>query len=707
MKKIITPILLLISIILFGQNKEYSDAVNLYNSKQYKEANVIIERLLNKEFGDLNEEKEYYCLQMSMNVYVMFNDYKSAFYKAERYLDFASNSSKKFFANKEKAISGAKEYLEKLKLKLPVEDKISRQETGNTNSNDVTKVDTNNSNFSSENKPVSDDKTVTLTVSGTGKTLEEARLNALRSAIEQAFGAFISSKTEILNDKLIKDEIVSVASGNVEKYDVVSQIEIPNNSFAITLNATVSISKLTSFAESKGVVVEFKGGVFGLNMKLQKLNEKNELKSAVEILGIVHETLQNSFDYKINVSDSPQFVNENLYKLPISVSVYSNDNYEKIIMFLIKSLRAFSMDSVEIENYKKINKKVYEINFYLDDKYGYKYYLRNEYSFQTISNIFKSWEFYLGNYKVSNNVNTIYGPDQNTELNWNMSHRPEDPSILQIPFANKTIPTYDHEVVYENGKKTFTRIEYRCDNYVKDYYKSGGDYYNSDTQVFFTFPWTKDKIVIFSWDQPYKLNEIEKLTNFEVKSKGIVSQFSDGGYLLNEINGEKIIAAPYEINNIDGELVVNNIGNLLWTSNNLTNDSFGTSIENTAIFAQAGEKTIGAMMNKFNKSQSTNWSIPSAKESLLMYIKLKKIGVLNFYQYKYYLSSSLPKEDTTNEFIYVISEDSNPTEELYSDFINNLKIPLYDFINKNYKNYLSKCRDGQKVIIKPIRYIKN
>ena len=89
----------------------------------------------------------------------------------------------------------------------------------------------------------------------------------------------------------------------------------------------------------------------------------------------------------------------------------------------------------------------------------------------------------------------------------------------------------------------------------------------------------------------------------------------------------------------------------------------------------------------------------------------RKFFLLNnnicFYQYKYYLSSSLPKEDTTNEFIYVISEDSNPTEELYSDFINNLKIPLYDFINKNYKNYLSKCRDGQKVIIKPIRYIKN
>ncbi len=58
-----------------------------------------------------------------------------------------------------------------------------------------------------------DDKTVTLVVSGQGKTQDEARQNALRSAIEQAFGTFISSKAEMLNDNLIKDEIVSISKG--------------------------------------------------------------------------------------------------------------------------------------------------------------------------------------------------------------------------------------------------------------------------------------------------------------------------------------------------------------------------------------------------------------------------------------------------------------------------------------------------------------
>ena len=63
-----------------------------------------------------------------------------------------------------------------------------------------------------------DNKTVTLITSGQGKTQDEAKQNALRNAIEQAFGAFISSHTEVINDNLVKDEIISVRNCNIQKY---------------------------------------------------------------------------------------------------------------------------------------------------------------------------------------------------------------------------------------------------------------------------------------------------------------------------------------------------------------------------------------------------------------------------------------------------------------------------------------------------------
>ena len=127
-----------------------------------------------------------------------------------------------------------------------------------------------------------EEKTVTLTVSGTGKTIEEAKTNALRSAIEQAFGAFISSKTEILNDNLVKDEIVSVANGNIQKFEVISEIQIPDGGYATSLKATVSITRLTSFIQSKGIKVEFNGGAFAMNMALQETSKN--LKSSEEDL---------------------------------------------------------------------------------------------------------------------------------------------------------------------------------------------------------------------------------------------------------------------------------------------------------------------------------------------------------------------------------------------------------------------------------------
>ena len=71
-----------------------------------------------------------------------------------------------------------------------------------------------------------EDKTVTITVSGQGKTQDEAKENALRNAIEQAFGTFISTKTELLNDEIISDQITSLSSGNIISYEIINNLKL-------------------------------------------------------------------------------------------------------------------------------------------------------------------------------------------------------------------------------------------------------------------------------------------------------------------------------------------------------------------------------------------------------------------------------------------------------------------------------------------------
>jgi hypothetical protein len=245
-----------------------------------------------------------------------------------------------------------------------------------------------------------DDKTVTLTVSGSGKTLEESKTNALRSAIEQAFGTFISSKTEILNDNLVKDEIVSVANGNVQKYDVVSQVEIPNVGYAITLSATVSISKLTSFAESKGVEVEFKGGMFAQNIKLQKLNEESEEKIIKNLVEVYTQLLENSFDFSL-VSSEPVLVQgqSDVYKIKFNVNTVPNDNYNNFIKYFKETLGKVQSTEDEATNIIGVGKPIF---YLVIDEKVYKFRSMN--SFRNISKFFIASQLLSTSFKITSNI---------------------------------------------------------------------------------------------------------------------------------------------------------------------------------------------------------------------------------------------------------------------------------------------------------------
>ena len=104
--------------------------------------------------------------------------------------------------------------------------------------------------------------TATLTALGIGETLEIATTNALRSAIEQTYGVFVSANTQILNDELIKDEIATITSGNIHSYKTLSSSILPDGQHSVSISAEVSIVNLQSFARSKGSACELSGSTF-------------------------------------------------------------------------------------------------------------------------------------------------------------------------------------------------------------------------------------------------------------------------------------------------------------------------------------------------------------------------------------------------------------------------------------------------------------
>jgi hypothetical protein len=251
-----------------------------------------------------------------------------------------------------------------------------------------------------------EDKTVTLSISGQGKTQDEAKQNALRNAIEQAFGTFISSNTEILNDELVKDEIVSVSNGNIQKFEIISEVKISEGEYSTTLKSTVSVSRLTSFAESKGVEVEFKGSLFSFNIKQQKFNKENEEKSIINLFSVVDKLSSNSFDYEISVSDPVLKAKSDpeIYVVKSYISVFANNNFLTIPDLIYSTLDGLSLTKEEVIDYNNTGIPIYGIEVSTSKHSSGTFYLRSKNSYTNILVLLANFKKHLLNFVVSNSI---------------------------------------------------------------------------------------------------------------------------------------------------------------------------------------------------------------------------------------------------------------------------------------------------------------
>lgn len=145
---------------------------------------------------------------------------------------------------------------------------------------------------------------ITLTVTSDGSTKDEAIKNALRTAIEQAYGAFVSANTTILNDELVKDEIVTVSNGSIKEYNILSEYENPNGAgYGVTAKATVSLPHLVTYAKNHGSECEFAGNTFGMELKLFNLQKENELKAIANLIPRVRELCKTTMSWSISIEE--------------------------------------------------------------------------------------------------------------------------------------------------------------------------------------------------------------------------------------------------------------------------------------------------------------------------------------------------------------------------------------------------------------------
>jgi len=408
--------------------------------------------------------------------------------------------------------------------------------------------------FSSANAQ-DENKNVSITVSGSGKSLDDAKQSALRSAIEQAYGSFISIKTEIFNDQVVADQMSSVSSGNIQSYEMLNESQLPDGSWGVTLKALVSISKLTSFVEAKGIAIEIKGGMFALNIKQQLLNEQGEIKAVSEMVVLLHEPMQISFDYVIKSSEPKSLDAESKnWGIPLAVTATTNKNIDFCANYCIKTLAALSLSTEEVTSYKSLNKAVYPVKIIYNgvDKI---FYLRKQSSINTLSTLTSQWEFYTRLFAVQSGMD---------ESNGNGEGR---------------LHSFSNSRNYNNDVKTI------------NFLTSG------------------QQAATFSWQDERTLSQIEQMTGYKVKPRGVVSQFKHGGFVVYEKDGHGLVAA------------ITDLGEMNWSD------------AKTACYE--------LILNGYS-----DWHLPSTEELNALYVNLKQRGVGGFASADYWSSS----EDRNNFF---------------------------------------------------------
>ena len=194
-----------------------------------------------------------------------------------------------------------------------------------------------------------------IKISSNGETKEIAQKNVFRSAIEQAYGVYISSNTEILNDNIVKDEIVTISNGNIISYKNLIEKKISENNYYILSEVEVSLNNIAKFVKSKGENVEFDGSIFAADIKQKKLNEESELISVENLIETSLDLLKDCYDFKV-IADQPKSHNSLKEKFIISTTLLfsKNINYFEWEKYFENNLVQLLGDEKTFENYNKL-----------------------------------------------------------------------------------------------------------------------------------------------------------------------------------------------------------------------------------------------------------------------------------------------------------------------------------------------------------------
>ena len=163
-----------------------------------------------------------------------------------------------------------------------------------------------------------------IEVRGTGPTVESARMNGFRLAVEQALGTVIASETEQRNSRIQRDQVISYAAGFVERYKIINTV-YTGSSYEMPMQVWVQRNNL---AERLLVKSQADGQIDGARAAIAvDTAQYSRAQGDLLLLGVLRDFPERSFDIKIE---------------PTRVEIDARRNAVLIIPFEIKWNRKYT-----------------------------------------------------------------------------------------------------------------------------------------------------------------------------------------------------------------------------------------------------------------------------------------------------------------------------------------------------------------------------
>ena len=160
--------------------------------------------------------------------------------------------------------------------------------------------------------------------SGYGKNPDEALKQALRNAVEEAVGTYMTSTTRIENDDIIEDKILSLSRGFIKDFKKLAEMKVDGET-KVTVSVIVTKSQILETLKASGVKVK----VAGQKMFQQFASFDSQMEDEYKLIYDLLKDLpkEGPLDYEVEVLGQPVRSGSN-YEIKVRLTGTVNNNFK-------------------------------------------------------------------------------------------------------------------------------------------------------------------------------------------------------------------------------------------------------------------------------------------------------------------------------------------------------------------------------------------